>query len=280
MSEAITVRNRTEPSAPVPHAIAGVSGQLPEVLQLCNAIASAGDLIPVAYRGKPGAVLLAKMWGDKHDVDIFTAVQNIDVIDGKPWVKTQMRIELAVARGFEFKVTETTTELCTVEVWNHSGGVPKRIGDPITARFDDRPRNLKYKSGKPTPWALHPDDMLFAEACRKADRRYVRTAAGMIDAEQDYDEPEADPLDIIDGQHPHEVPAEFDDEFDDEPPDAEIVDDDEPEPSITEEELRKAAKVGDLLRAASKLGAGGVALVADIVQDQDLARAVLAEVTA
>lgn len=202
------VSRQAQPSsapAAMANAIAGVTGQLPDVLQLCNAVAAAGEMLPRAYQGKPGAVLLAKMWADQHGVDLFTAIQNIDIIDGKPWVKTQMRIELAVNKGFEFRVTESSVERCTVEVWRHG----KRVGDPITACFDDRPRRLKTNKGAPTPWALHPDDMLFAEACRKADRRYVRTAAGMIDAEQDYQsDDDSDPVDVIHSVDVDEAPVE------------------------------------------------------------------------
>ncbi len=188
----------SDQSPPTPQALAPIlGGQLPETLQLCNAIAAAGELIPPFYRGKPGAVLLAKLWADKHAVDLFTAIQNIDIIDGKPWVKIALRIELAIGRGFEFKVTTTNDEQCTVEVWNTTGGIPKQIGDPITARFDDRTRRLKYNSGKATPWALHPADLLFAEACRIADRRYVRTAAGMIDNADNPDPDDHDPVATI-----------------------------------------------------------------------------------
>jgi len=263
--QAIVVRNSgTAPTAPPP-AITGLGGALPEVLQLCNAIAAGGELVPKDYRGKPGAVLLAKMWADAHGVDLFTAVQNIYLIQGKPYVSAAMRVALATDAGFELKVIESNREVCTIEVWQHrsASDVLPILRGAVTSRLDEMPAKTLSKDN----WTNHPDDMLFADACRKADRRYVKTAAALLDAAQDYaDEP--DPLDVIaDTPEPDADP----------PVDAEIVEADEA-PELTEEDLRSVAKVADLLRAAGELRGEGVALVADIVADQDLARAVMAKV--
>jgi len=167
---------------------------LSEIERICNMIASGGELTPPAYRGKPGAVLLAKLWGDANGVDLFTAIQNISPIEGRPYVSAEMRVALAVAKGFEFRTIEATREVCTLEVWRGS----ERLGS-VTARFSDQPRKLKTAKGYDTPWATHPDDMLFAEACRKADRRHVRTAAALLDTSQDYDVT-SDPLMVLAAQ--------------------------------------------------------------------------------
>lgn len=229
---------------------------LSEVERVCNMIATAGDLTPPAYRGKPGAVLLAKLWGDANGVDLFTAIQNISPIEGRPYVSAEMRVALAVAKGFEFRTIEATREVCTLEVWR--AGV--QIGT-VTARFSDQPRKLKTAKGYDTPWATHPDDMLFAEACRKADRRHVRTGAALIDAGQDYgDTP--DPLYVLAAQAT--VPTPDGDQVlvgDDEPMDAEIVADTviiEPEP---EPDDGQAVTLDDLLAEAGIYGVRRVALL-------------------
>ncbi len=195
--QAIVVRQHEPAPAPAPPTgITGLGGPLPEVMQMCNAIAAGGQLVPKDYRGNAGAVLLAKLWADSNGVDVFTAMQNMSVIEGRPFVSAAMRVKLATAQGFEFRVVETTREVCTIHV--HRGDTP--VGEPVTCRFDDRPRRMTYqKSGAPTPWSLYPDDMLFAEASRKADRRYVQTAAALIDAGQDFDDDEvaADPVAVI-----------------------------------------------------------------------------------
>ena len=203
-SAPIVVRQQPTPSVPAA-GIAGITGELSEVERVCNMVASAGDMCPVAYRGKPGAVLLAKMWADRHGVDLLTAVQNVYPIEGRPFVSAEMRVALAVDAGVEFRVTESTAEVCTIEVWGPDNHVDEHgvhrdrsLRGKVTCRFDDRPRKLKTAKGHDTPWALHPDDMLFAEACRKADRRYVKTGAALIDTGQDYDDdPVADPVTVL-----------------------------------------------------------------------------------
>lgn len=298
----VVVRQAQPSAAPaqVTQALAGVTGQLPEVLQLCNAIADAGDLAPPAYRGKPGAVLLAKIWADAHDVDVFTAMQNVYPIEGKPFVSAEMRVALATQAGYEFRTIECTDEVCTIEVWQHRhtsghGLTPRLVGNPVTCRFDDRPRRLKYASGKATPWATHPADMLLAEASRKADRRYVKTAAVLVDTAQDLDdtEPAATVDDLVEVLAPEaEQAAPVEQVYDEgeraasgerNPRAAAAVETPEADPDterpVTEADLRKAGKVAEILRSAKTNGAD-VALVGDIIEDQKLARAVLADLEA
>jgi hypothetical protein len=270
--------NHAPPPAPL-------AANLSEVERVCNMIAAGGEMVPPAYRGKPGAVLLAKLWGDANGVDLFTAIQNISPIEGKPYVAAEMRVALAVAKGFEFRTIEATREVCTLEVWRG----PEKLGT-VTARIGDQPRKLKTAKGYDTPWATHPDDMLFAEACRKADRRHVRTAAALLDAGQDYD-PAPDPLMVLARQAPLPPP---DDEpplagdeltvepepWDDPPPTAavaEALDD-----RVTEADLLAAAELAGLKpprvkllkHAQTHLGWSGGTLE-DIVADQDVAHRLL-----
>lgn len=257
---------------------------LSEVERICNMIASGGEMVPPAYRNKPGAVLLAKMWGDANGVDLFTAIQNISPIEGKPYVSAEMRVAMAVAKGFEFRVIESTRHVCTLRVIR--GG--ETLGE-VTCSIGDQPRKLKTSSGKPTPWEIHPDDMLFAETCRKADRRFVRTAAALLDAGQDY-EPDHEPepeqalsaaLDAVELQ-PEPEP---------EPDEAELID--EPEPATAEaiddyvsaDHLLSAASVAGLSRprllkhAQLQLGWSG-GTIDDIVSDQHVAALLLAAIGA
>lgn len=210
---------------------------LAEIERICNMIAAGGEMVPPAYLGKPGAVMLAKLWGDANGVDLFTAIQNISPIEGKPYVAAEMRVQMAVAKGFEFRVIESTREVCTLQVIRGA----ETLGQ-VTCSIGDQERKLRTSSGKPTPWANHPDDMLFAEACRKADRRFVRTAAALLDAGQDYDDGPADPAEAL----ADAVAAA-------EPVDAEIVDDPEPEPA-TAEAISDDITAADLLSAAATAG--------------------------
>lgn len=265
---------------------------LSEVERVCNMIATGGDIVPPAYRNKPGAVLLAKLWGDANGVDVFTAMQNISIVEGRTFVSAEMRVAMGTARGFEFRVIESTRELCTIEVWRGA-----ELRGHITARYDDMPRKLQYKSGAATPWKLHPDDMLFAEACRKADRRYVKTAAALLDAAQDYgDTP--DPLYVLAAQAGPSLATSLDDLIDPElaeaidgPAAAELVADIVPEPepdeALTVNDLLAAAQLANVARpraallkhAQTVLGWSGGTLD-DLVADQHVATLLLNDLAA
>lgn len=164
--------------------------------RICNAVAAAGEIVPGHFRDRPGAVMLAKMWADANDVDLLTAVQNLSIMDGRLFVSAALRVQMATRLGFEFRPIESTREVCTLEVWR------EECKGSVTCRFDDQPRRLKYKSGAPTPWSLYADDMLFAEACRKADRRFVKTASALIDSVRFYEDDGTDALAVLEPPAP------------------------------------------------------------------------------
>ena len=292
-------RHAPAPNGTVMPAPAAPLANLGEVERWCNMIASGGEIVPPAYRAKPGAVLLAKLWGDANGVDVFTAMQNISIVEGRTFVSAEMRVAMGTARGFEFRVTESTREVCTVEVWRGAD-----LRGSITARYDDMPRKLQYKSGAATPWKLHPDDMLFAEACRKADRRYVKTAAALLDAGQDYTV-QRDALDVLaapapapdtagddDWLAPDGLPHQPEFDIDPEPPastapvDATIAD-------VTVAELVAAARASGRIPATAGDGPARKALLtvarelvgvnatdpAELVADQAVAEELLAKLT-
>lgn len=278
-----TLTSRQAVALPPQHAPAMT---LSEVERVCNMIAAGGEMVPPAYRGKPGAVLLAKLWADAHGVDLFTAVQNISPIEGKPYVAAEMRVAMAVAKGFEFRVIESTREVCTLRVIRGD----QMLGE-VTCSISDSPRRMTYSNGKPTPWASHPDDMLFAEACRKADRRFVKTAAALLDRSQDYDDygATADAAAVLAATTPagDDVLA-----GDDEPTDAEIVadtvpDDHDTDEAVTVDDLLAAAQIGNVARprsallkhAQTALGWSGGTLD-DLVADQHVASLLLDAIAA
>jgi hypothetical protein len=252
---------------------------LAEIERICNMIASGGEMVPPAYRGKPGAVMLAKLWGDANGVDLFTAIQNIRPIEGKPYVAAEMRVAMAVAKGFEFRVLESTREVCTLQVIR--GG---DVLGQVTCSIGDQERKLRTSSGKPTPWANHPDDMLFAEACRKADRRFVRTAATLLDAGQDYDDGPADPAealtDAVAAVEPEPEPDVIDVDPEPEPATAEAISDE-----ITAADILSAAGTAGLTRpkllrhAQQVLGWSG-GTIDDLAADQHVAALLLAAIGA
>ncbi|MGL4297531.1 MAG: hypothetical protein ACRCW4_00465 [Candidatus Neomicrothrix subdominans] len=194
-----------------------------DVMQQCNAMAGAGDLIPLCYRGKPGAVLLAKMWADRHiGGDVFTAMQHIYPIQGKPYVSAEMRVELASAKGYDIETLISDDARCVLKVTDPQG----RVRHVEAVMPNSAPENTSGIVVRPaqedlakTTWKNRPGDMLYALACRVADRRLVRSGAALLDAAQDY-ATDPDPLDVL---TPAQSPAEGDDEV----TDAEVVTDDD-----------------------------------------------------
>lgn len=171
-----------------------------EAMEVCNAIAGAGDLIPTCYRGKPGAVLLAKMWADRHLAgDVFTALQHIYPIQGRPYVSAEMRVELASAKGYDIQATLSDEQRCVLRVTDPQGrattvaAIMPGVDSPGPADITVRPAADDLKKDN---WKNRPGDMLYALGCRVADRRLVRSGAALLDVAQDYAE-EPDVLDVL-----------------------------------------------------------------------------------
>lgn len=154
------------------------------MMQVAVELSKAGDMIPGCYRGKPGAVLMVMGWADANEVDYFSALQGIYPIDGRPFVSAELRRMLATRKGFEFRVVKSDRSECVLEVWDHRGEQPLLRGAPVVVVIGEIPDYLVKRQN----WRQNPDDMLFATAIRKADRRYVQTAASFVDSGQDYDD--------------------------------------------------------------------------------------------
>lgn len=260
-----------------------------EIMEQCNAIAGAGDLVPTCYRGKPGAVLLAKMWADSNEVDLFTALQHIYPINGRPYVSAELRVKLAGAKGYNFEVAGSNPGYCWINVTDPAGRVKSVAAAMPNETLASTPDILVHPApedlGKAT-WKHRPSDMLFALACRVADRRIANTGAAFIDAGQDYDTgPDPDPAQAL----ADAVAASVDDV----PADAEIVTDPEPDPepvvTATAAALDDTVTGGDLLAAAKLAGVNRARLIRhaqlqlgwqgaifdEIVSDQDVAHRLL-----
>jgi hypothetical protein len=261
------------PSVPA-QAVPSITAGLPERIQLANALSKAGPLLPECYRDQPGAVLLLMSWAEKHGKDLLTAGQGISVNEkGQLIVSSEMRVELANDRGYDIvDITPDNArqERCTVRVTGP--GLPPD-GRELTVRMEDvheSVRKLTTKSGAPTPWATSPADMLLRTAQRRADKRFCRSAAEVIDRE-DWADP--DPRDVVEVLTAEPEPATAVEQRA-EPIEVDDLTAPPPEP-VTEAQLRKLG-VANVLRTAGELGAK-VALVEDVVKDQELARKIIGQ---
>lgn len=195
----LTTRQLPAPNGTVMPAPALPPMSLPDKLQMANAMATAGDLIPQCYRGKPGAVLLAWLWAEPRGIDPFTAMQNIYPIQGRPFVSAEMRTDMAAAKGYDFDPIRSDDQACVLRV-TYPDGRTKVVA--VTMPGVERPDCDLHlvppaeDVGKAN-WKSRTSDMLYAAACRLADRRLVRSGAGLLDAAQDYDNIQPDPLDVL-----------------------------------------------------------------------------------
>lgn len=266
-------QSRQATNGVAPHPGQAPAMNLSEVERVCNMIAAGGDMVPRAYQGKPGAVLLTKMWADKNGVDLLTAVQNVYPIQGKPYVAAEMRVELASLKGYDIEVVESTSRRCELEVTTPKGRVHKVVaavpGQPEEAGcifVQPAAEDLRKQT-----WKDRTSDMLYALACRVADRRLVRSGAALIDAAQDYAEP-PDPVSVLTAAPEPETPPSAPQEPVWEAEEAELVEDvptpeppastaQDPDEPITVDELIEAAKSAGKIPPQVPIGAARKALL-------------------
>lgn len=152
---------------------------------------SESNMVPKAYQGKPGDIMVCVQWGMELGLAPLQAMQNIAVINGKPSVWGDALIAMVQA-----------SHVCEdIEEWIEGEGTPnpvaicvaKRKGrSPVTAKFsvDDARRAGLY--GKPGPWTQYPQRMLKLRARGFALRdAFPDVLKGMITAEEAQDYPEA-----------------------------------------------------------------------------------------
>ena len=60
-----------------------------EALRLAEIMAKS-DIVPKDYIGKPGNILVAIQWGAEIGLPPLQAMQNLAVINGRPWVKARL----------------------------------------------------------------------------------------------------------------------------------------------------------------------------------------------
>jgi hypothetical protein len=209
-------------SAPAPVVAESSSNDLALSLEYANAIANAGSaVLPAAYRGKPGAVLLAREWALARGVDMLTALQTVAFVEGKPVIDATMQRALAVRAGYTVKVESSTDG--EVESWSGTVTIGRPGGEVLgsaTYSWSDAKRaGLADRAN----WRKNPEDMLVARATSRAMRRHAPEVMVGVFAEDEL-EPEPTPAELAESlTSAHEVPAEVE-------PEVEVVDQaDEPE---------------------------------------------------
>lgn len=193
--------------APVPVVAESSSTELALSLEYANAIANAGSaVLPAAYRGKPGAVLLAREWALARGVDMLTALQTVAFVEGKPVIDATMQRALAVRAGYTVKV-ESSTE-GEVEAWSGTVTIGRPGGEVLGAATYSWADAKRAGLAERANWRKNPEDMLVARATSRAMRRHAPEVMVGVFAEDEL-EPDPTPAELAATLVEHEVPAEL-----------------------------------------------------------------------
>lgn len=156
--------------------------------RMAQAIARAGaDMLPRAYRDKPGAVILVQQWANAHEVDILTAMQTVAFVEGRPVIDATMQRAMAGRAGYDIEILEADRTHAVVQV-TPPGKAPR------TASYTWADAETAGLTGK-NNWKKNPEDMLVARATTRALKRHApEVMLGFVDPD---DAGEADMVEVL-----------------------------------------------------------------------------------
>lgn len=170
---------------PAPRFFAAVPTSMQEAMEMAKLIANS-NLVPKAFQGKPGDVLVAMMWGAELEIAPFQALQNIAVINGRPTVWGDLVVALVQRSGkLEYLVRDwdETNQIASVKI--------KRKGFPESvSTFSMQDAKRAGLAGKDT-YRQYPQRMCMWRALTFAIRNeFSDVLKGMAVAEEamDYQE--------------------------------------------------------------------------------------------
>lgn len=137
------------------------TGHMENAWRLAQRIA-ATEFVPKGLRGSPEKVLAALLLGHEKGIGAMTALQHIDVIDGKATANSALKQAQAEAAGARFRVVVFTSERCVVHAWG-----PGETGEPTVVEWtieDAKTAKLAHKDN----WQKGPRKMLFRRAMSDA----------------------------------------------------------------------------------------------------------------
>lgn len=144
------------------------------------------EFIPKALRGNVPAIAAAMLTGRELGILPMRALRQIAMVDGKPAPAAELQMALALKAGHYIRVTETTSERCTVRVrraeWpddEPAAELTWTLEDAVRAGLcsirDGRPY-ARSRDNKPLPWEQYPRAMLRARAVSEACRAWLPDA--------------------------------------------------------------------------------------------------------
>lgn len=153
-----------------------------QAMRMSDALAKS-SLVPKAYQGRPGDVLVAMQFGSQLGISTLSALQNIAVINGRPSLWGDAALAICRAHP-EFEDIdehmegsgEDTTAVCSVT---------RKGQTPVTRTFSVKDAKRASLLGKQGPWRQYPARMLQMRARGFALRdAFADALCGMAIAEE------------------------------------------------------------------------------------------------
>lgn len=160
-------------TTPARDVIDGWATQVASIAKLADYIAPT-DFVPRAYRGQPAAIAAAILAGREMGIGPMTALQHLNVIDGRPSQSAALMRALVIRDGHTLRILESSSERCTIT--GHRQGENTDRAPVTYTMADARQAQLL---GRPN-WQKHPRAMLLARATGEICRRdYSDVILGM-----------------------------------------------------------------------------------------------------
>lgn len=96
-----------------PSGIVPIEHDLDDLMRKANVLAKSG-LVRKALADKPEAIVAVALRGGELGVSLMTALDEIDVIEGKTYLSAQLCSSLSRAAGHEIEVVETNRDRCVI----------------------------------------------------------------------------------------------------------------------------------------------------------------------
>jgi len=159
-------------------------GNLKEAMEYAQVIANS-TMVPKAYQGKAGDILVAVQMGAELGLKPIQALQNIAVINGRPSVYGDALLALVQAHSSFEDIKETFDEKTNTATCN----VKRKNQSEYTVSFSAEDAKKAGLWGKAGPWSQYPKRMLQMRARSFALRdKFADALSGLIMTEeaQDY----------------------------------------------------------------------------------------------
>lgn len=165
--QAVTVWERVEPP-----------NWLREYAALARAAASDFVTVPSSLRGKPGAILGVMMAGRELSLQPMQSLRLIDVINGVPTLRTELKVSFYRKAGHKLEVVERRTgELIRLRGTRADSGEQHEVCWTLAGAVGDEvavPMELRRKSN----WENYPDQMLWARCASQLIRELAPEVTG------------------------------------------------------------------------------------------------------